>query len=241
MNRLADKIFACFPPPGPDRPSWGPAGAAAPADGRTAAIPVLLADDAAERLFAGSPREYWDFRRDFPDCTPPFPRFVVEMARPSRIYSSTMGLNAPDGLPDRWAWYLEAWGRAELAALPADRARPAADNDHPGPRGQPGPDVDPPGRPGPGDGGGTGGDAPGPADRPARLVEAEDDGVFVDAIFQDHDEQFAELVSRIAAVLEDGRLEGGRRQALLERIAASGDVLVDLADAVETDFGRGAR
>jgi hypothetical protein len=48
-------------------------------------------------------------------------------------------------------------------------------------------------------------------------------------------------VGRIVAVLEDGRLEGGRRQALLERIAASGDVLVDLADAVETDFGRGAR
>ena len=126
MNRLADKIFACFPPRGPDRPSWGPAGAAAPADGRTAAVPVLLAHDVAEHLFAGSPREHWDFRRDFADCTPPFPRFVVEMARPSRIYSSTMGLHAPDGLPDRWAWYLEAWGRAELAALPADRAQGTA-------------------------------------------------------------------------------------------------------------------
>jgi hypothetical protein len=89
--------------------------------------------------------------------------------------------------------------------------------------------------------GGTGGDAPGPADQPARLVEAEDDGGFVDFIFQDYDDQLAELVGRIVAVLEDGRLDGGRRQALLERIAASGDVLVDLADAVETDLGRGAR
>ena len=35
MNRLADRILAGFPPPGPDRPSWGPAGAAAPADGGT--------------------------------------------------------------------------------------------------------------------------------------------------------------------------------------------------------------
>jgi hypothetical protein len=39
-------------------------------------------------------------------------------------------------------------------------------------------------------------------------------------------------------VLEDGPLDAGRRQALFERIAVSGGLLVDLADAVETDLGR---
>ena len=33
----------------------------------------------------------------------------------------------------------------------------------------------------------------------------------------------------------------GRRRALLERIAVSGEALAELAEAVETDLGRGAR
>ena len=35
-----------------------------------------------------------------------------------------------------------------------------------------------------------------------------------------------------------GRLDAGRRRALLERIAVSREHLVDLADAVESDLGR---
>jgi hypothetical protein len=41
-------------------------------------------------------------------------------------------------------------------------------------------------------------------------------------------------------VLEHGRVDAGRRQALLERIADSGRFLVELADAVETKLGGSA-
>ena len=81
-------------------------------------------------------------------------------------------------------------------------------------------------------------DAPGPEDRGSSLLAAEDNEVFVGRIFEGFSERLDELVSRIVAVLEDGRLDAGRRRALLERIAVSGGLLVDLADAVETDLGR---
>jgi hypothetical protein len=88
---------------------------------------------------------------------------------------------------------------------------------------------------------GTGRDAPGPEDQVARPLGAEDGEDLVRLAFEDFEERLAELVDRIVAVLEDGRLDAGRRQAMLERIAASGEVLDDLADAVATDLGRCAR
>jgi hypothetical protein len=45
-------------------------------------------------------------------------------------------------------------------------------------------------------------------------------------------------MSRIVVALEDGRLDAGRRQALLERIAVSGGLLMEFADAIATDRGR---
>ena len=87
----------------------------------------------------------------------------------------------------------------------------------------------------------VGRDAAGPADQAARLLAAEDAEDFVSRAFEDFEERLVELVERIVAVLQDGRLDAGRRQALCERIAVSTGHLVDLADAVETDLGRCAR
>ena len=84
-------------------------------------------------------------------------------------------------------------------------------------------------------------DASGPADQAARLLAAEDGEALVSRAFEDFEERLVELVERIVAVLQDGRLDAGRRQALRERIAVSTGHLVDLADAVETDLGRCAR
>ena len=84
-------------------------------------------------------------------------------------------------------------------------------------------------------------DAAGPADQAARLLEAEDGEAFVSRAFEDFEERLVELVERIVAVLQDGRVDAGRRQALSERIAVSTRHLADLADAVETDLGRCAR
>jgi hypothetical protein len=92
--------------------------------------------------------------------------------------------------------------------------------------------------PGPG---GTGRYAPGPEDQVAWLLAAADDEEFVRRVFEDFEERLGELVGRIVAVLEAVRLDAGRRQALLDRIAVSGEVLDDLADAVATDLGRCAR
>jgi hypothetical protein len=80
-------------------------------------------------------------------------------------------------------------------------------------------------------------DAVGP-EEVAWLLAAEDDEDFVSRVFQDFGDRLCELMGRIVVVLEDRRLEAGRRQALLERIAESGGFLVDLADAVETNLGR---
>jgi hypothetical protein len=90
----------------------------------------------------------------------------------------------------------------------------------------------------PDDGPSDGRDAPGPEDQAARLLAAEDAEAFLSRAFEDFEERLVELVSRIVAVLEDGRLDAGRRQAMCERIAVSVEHLVDLADAVETDLGR---
>jgi hypothetical protein len=94
-----------------------------------------------------------------------------------------------------------------------------------------------PGGPAPGPGE-TVRDAPGPADQLAWLLAAEDDEALVGRVFEDFEERLGELVRRIVAVLEDGRLDFGRLQALHERIAHSVEVLVGLADAVKIDLDR---
>jgi hypothetical protein len=75
----------------------------------------------------------------------------------------------------------------------------------------------------------------------AWILAAENDEEFVRLVCEGFEWQLDELETRIAGVMEIGRLEAGRRQALLERIAATVALLVELADAVETDLGRCAR
>ena len=76
-----------------------------------------------------------------------------------------------------------------------------------------------------------------PADRAAWLLAAEDDEDFVRRVFMDFEERLDELGYRIVVVVEDDRLEAGRRQALYEEIVASGELLLDLAYVVKTDGG----
>jgi hypothetical protein len=83
-------------------------------------------------------------------------------------------------------------------------------------------------------------DAVGPAGRAAFSMAPEDDEDFVHGVFMDFEERLDELGYRIAVIVEYGRLEAGRRQALYEEIAASGELLLDLAYAVKTDGGRSA-
>jgi hypothetical protein len=80
-------------------------------------------------------------------------------------------------------------------------------------------------------------DAADPADQLAWLLAAGTDEAFTGRVFQDFEERLAELAYRVMDVLEHGRVDAGRRQALLERIADSGRFLVELADAVETKLG----
>jgi hypothetical protein len=94
---------------------------------------------------------------------------------------------------------------------------------------------------GPSDDLSVGRDAAGPADQAARLREAEDDEDFVRRVFEELGERLDELACRIVVVPEDGRLDAGRRLALLERIAVSRGLLMELEDAIETDLGRCAR
>jgi hypothetical protein len=72
----------------------------------------------------------------------------------------------------------------------------------------------------------------------AWILAAEDDEEFVRRVFEGFGWSLDELEARITVVVEDGRLDAGRRQALLERIAVTVALLVELADAVETDPGR---
>jgi hypothetical protein len=84
-------------------------------------------------------------------------------------------------------------------------------------------------------------DAAGPEHQVARLLAAEDDEDFVRRVFEELGERLDELVCRIVVVPEDGRLDAGRRLALLERIAVSRGLLMELEDAIETDLGWCAR
>jgi hypothetical protein len=67
----------------------------------------------------------------------------------------------------------------------------------------------------------------------AWFLAAEDDQDFVHRFFPNYEAWLDELDARITTVLEDGRLDAGRRQALCDRIAILIGRLVELADAVE--------
>jgi hypothetical protein len=150
-----------------------------------------------------------------------------------------MNESRPSSDRDRIAAAAEQYRRRQAEELEAfyateadeEKARAEAED-------EPSADGDP--DDGPSDDLSDGRDAAGPEDQVAWLLEAEDDEDFVSRVFQDFGDRLCDLMSRVVAVLESGRLDAGRRQALLERIADAGGLLVELADAAETDLGRRA-
>lgn len=59
---------------------------------------VIIIDNVAEYYFAGTHQDLWG-NKDFPCSTPPFPNFVMEWRRPSRIASESQGDTRTDHLP----------------------------------------------------------------------------------------------------------------------------------------------
>lgn len=51
---------------------------------------VVVIDNVAEYLFAGTGQEKWDFKRDFPAARPPFDLMFLEFKRPSSILNGEM-------------------------------------------------------------------------------------------------------------------------------------------------------
>lgn len=59
----------------------------------------IVADNIAEYLYAGTDKEHWDLRQDFPNVAPPFPLFWIEHRRPSLINSDEHGRIDTDLFP----------------------------------------------------------------------------------------------------------------------------------------------
>ncbi len=76
---------------------------------------VIVADNVAEYLYAGTDQEQWDVTRDFPNLAPPFPTFWIETRRPSRIVSRERGELPSELLPFRWGMLFVAEDAANLA------------------------------------------------------------------------------------------------------------------------------
>lgn len=112
MSRLYDRMMT-----GPLRPPWWVV------DGLTAdawkqqvqstrsrldGAERIVADNVCEYLYAGTNKEAWDFKRDFPNVAPPFPCFWVECCRPSRVVSTEGDHAWPIGSPRAWGILVEA-------------------------------------------------------------------------------------------------------------------------------------
>ena len=80
-------------------------------------------------------------------------------------------------------------------------------------------------------------DAASPEDLVAWVLAAEDYEDFVRRVFQDFGARLDKLGYRIAVVVEDGRLDAGQCKALSDRIAVSGEQLLNLAYAVKNYRG----
>src|SRR5215471_4207315 len=57
--------------------------------------PVIVADHIAEYYYAGSDKEHWEIKTDFPLLIPPFSRFWVEWHAPSIVRSEQYGISDP--------------------------------------------------------------------------------------------------------------------------------------------------
>lgn len=60
-------------------------------------VPLLMIDNVAEYLYAGTDQEVWDMKADFPNLAPPFPAFFAEWNMPSRMVSRETGVKKLNG------------------------------------------------------------------------------------------------------------------------------------------------
>jgi hypothetical protein len=81
---------------------------------RIATTTVIAAENVGEYLYAVTDKEEWDFTEDFPSCVPPFRHFLIELKRPSRIFSKGQVKPLENGFPDSWGWQCEVDSREEF-------------------------------------------------------------------------------------------------------------------------------
>lgn len=88
--------------------------------------PVIVGDSCAEFYYAGTEKEHWDIKTDFPVLIPPFRTFWIEWTQPSLIRSKVYGINKPDTSSFALSGTLvtvstppemvAAWGQSEITA-----------------------------------------------------------------------------------------------------------------------------
>jgi hypothetical protein len=87
-------------------------------------MPIVVADNVCEYLYAGTDQEEWDLTEDFPTLAPPFPLFWLEMRRPSKLVSTEYGERSSRLMPYAWGYVIEAIAPATVAdTLAAELAR----------------------------------------------------------------------------------------------------------------------
>ena len=62
---------------------------------------MIEASDVCETFYTGTEYEDWDFERDVSRFALPFPVFWIEMKKPSRVVTSSTGVQSTEGFADR--------------------------------------------------------------------------------------------------------------------------------------------
>jgi hypothetical protein len=112
MSRMADRIqTGTVHPPSWQAQDWTKADFARMRDGLRMllrAVPIVVADNVCEYLYAGTDQEEWKIESDFPTLAPPFPSFWLEMRRPSKIISTEYGERSSRNMGYAWGYFVEA-------------------------------------------------------------------------------------------------------------------------------------
>lgn len=77
---------------------------------------VVIIDNVAEYLYAGTDQEDWNVIKDFPNVAPPFEEFWMEYHRPSKVISRKFGLMSSAPMPSYLGFYCVARKRDEVIA-----------------------------------------------------------------------------------------------------------------------------
>lgn len=112
MSRMADRITTgIVEPPAWQSADWAPDARAKmqrELSRQVQQVPIIVADNVCEYLYAGTDQEEWHPKADFPTLAPPFPLFWLEMRRPSRIVSCETGEMSARTLPYAWGYFCQA-------------------------------------------------------------------------------------------------------------------------------------